>query len=82
MIGNNAGLVGYFPSQKKGDKEKTTDWYKDCINSSLALAFVDEGGNKQKNTDYADLDNDIINEEEIEKYLILFKLNMPPSIFS
>jgi len=59
--------MGYFPVQNKLDKEKTEDWYKECIDSGLDLAFLDQGKNKHKMAIYEDLDNDIIDENEIEK---------------
>lgn len=66
-IGNNSGTVGYFPKQKISDKNKNDDWYKDCINSALSLAIFDQGESKNKMNVYTDLDNDIIDENEIEK---------------
>jgi len=67
MIGNSNGRMGHFPVQKKPDSQKTTEWYKECIDAGLDLAFLDQGKSKHKMSVYADLDNDIIDENEIEK---------------
>lgn len=67
IAGVDSSIAGYFPPQKVLDNEKGDEWYKQCIDSGMSLAYVDQGSSKHKMNIYADLDNDIINEEEIEK---------------
>jgi hypothetical protein len=66
MIGNNIGQVSKFPPQKKSTSSKNPQWYKDCIDASLSLAYLDQGESKRKMQVYTDLDNDIIDVNEIE----------------
>lgn len=66
MSFNNQHNMAFFPPQKKTESQKTEKWYKECIDSSVSLALLDEGSSKRKMQVYEDLDNDIINEQEIE----------------
>lgn len=67
----------YFPSQKIATAKKTTSWYKDCLDSAEALCILkeDAGLNQHhKMQVWEDLDNDIIDENEIEKVFNPMKL--------
>jgi hypothetical protein len=66
-ISDNVGVIGSYPKQKLLDKEKTKDWYKNNVNSALSLIYLDQNNDKHKMNVYANLDNDIIDIEEIEK---------------
>ena len=66
MFPSNSKQVAYFPPQQKSDKDKTKEWYKECIDAAIDLAFLHEGPSKHKMQVYEDLDNDIIDEAEIE----------------
>ena len=52
--------TSYFPPQQKSDSAKTPKWYKECVDSAISLAFLDEAGNKHKQQVYEDLDRFII----------------------
>lgn len=57
----------YFPSQKRTQKQKTEEWIKECIDSAEYLAILRNADDKRKMNIHYLLDNDIIDEEEVER---------------
>lgn len=60
----------YFPPQKIPTSKKTKDWYKECIDGAESLAILRADGSygyHHKMQVWENLDNDIIDENEIEK---------------
>lgn len=60
----------YFPPQKLPTSKKTKKWYQECINGAEDLAVLRMDGNDNhhyKMQVWENLDNDIIDQEEIEK---------------
>lgn len=66
-----------FPSQKVSTGKKTQKWYQECLDAAEALCILRENaGHNQhhKMQVWEDLDNDIIDENEIEKVFNPMKL--------
>lgn len=60
----------YFPPQKVPNSKKTKQWYEECIDGAESLAVLRGNGALEyhdKMRVWENLDNDIINENEIEK---------------
>lgn len=60
----------YFPRQKLPTTEKTEEWYKDCVTASENLVILRADGSYEEHRKmqvWEDLDNDIIDENEIER---------------
>ena len=58
----------YFPSQKVTTKEKTPEWFKDCVNSAEKLILLQTNSEmdlQRKMKVWYDLYRDVINENEI-----------------
>ena len=58
----------YFPSQKVATKEKTPEWFKDCVNSAEKLILLQTNSEmdlQRKMKVWYDLYRDVINENEI-----------------
>lgn len=67
----------YFPSQKIASSKKTDSWYNECLDAAEALCILkeDAGLNQHhKMQVWENLDNDIIDEDEIEKVFNPMKL--------
>jgi len=67
----------YFPSQKISTGKKNPEWYKDCLDAAEALCILKEDAgltHHHKMQVWEDLDNDIIDENEIEKVFNPMKL--------
>ncbi len=67
MIYGNSYKTTYFPSQKRTQSQKTEKFLIECIDSAEFLAIYRNAEEKRKMNVYYQLDNDIVNEEEIEK---------------
>jgi len=60
----------YFPPQKISTGKKNTQWYKECVDGAESLAILRTDGalnHHYKMQVWENLDNDIIDENEIEK---------------
>jgi len=67
----------YFPSQKISTGKKTFQWYKECLDAAEALCILRENAGHNyhhKMQIWEDLDNDIIDENEIERVFNPMKL--------
>ena len=57
----------YFPAQKIPWSQKTKEWYKQCIDGGTFIAIQQSIDRHKKMEVLENLDNDIIDQEEIEK---------------
>lgn len=57
----------YFPPQKVPTSKKTKQWYIDCINGAEAIALYNNLEDHRKMDVWYNMDNDIIDQEEVEK---------------
>ena len=57
----------YFPAQKIPMSKKTKEWYKQCIDGGTFIAIQQSIDRHKKMEVLENLDNDIIDQEEIEK---------------
>jgi len=57
----------YFPRQKLSTSQKTSDWYKSCVDGAEAFALYQNLEEHRKMEVWGNMDQDIIDQEEVER---------------